>query len=243
MAKVEKKQIEVGDVFTKLTVVEQISKAKWICNCECGNSLTTYASKLLVGGIKSCGCLMKEVLVKRNTTHGLSTMPEYKVWKGMKKRCFNQNDKRFNTYAGRGISVHPDFVESYEKWLAEVGERPQDGQRWSIGRIDNDGWYTYGNMKWELDFQQAQNHTQQSNNTSGITGVRRESKVVGNNTYYSWVVSWKPQDSKYSKTKNFSCNKHGEDIAKQMAIDYRESMIALLNSQGAEYADSHGNIK
>lgn len=239
----EKKQVKVGDVFTKLTVVEQVSGAKWLCKCECGNASTLYQSALINLNTKSCGCLIKEVLVKRNTTHGLSTMPEYKVWKGMKKRCFNKNDKRFETYHGRGISVHHDFVADFELWLKEVGERPKDGQRWSIGRIDNDDGYTYGNMRWELDSQQAQNHTRQSNNTSGVTGVRRESKVVSGKIYHSWVVSWKPIGAKYSKTKNFSCNKFGEDVAKALATEYRTEMIKSLNSQGADYADSHGNTK
>lgn len=179
--------------------------------------------------------------IKRCTTHGLSKRPEYSNWKDMKKRCFNPNNKRYHDYAKRGISVHPDFVESFPKWLEEIGPKPQDGQRWSVGRIDNNGWYTYGNIRWELDNQQARNHTKQKNNTSGIVGIRRNTKITSGTEYHSWIATW--SDGEKKKAKEFSTNKFGEENAKQMAIDYRNKMIEELNLQGFGYANSHGSEK
>ena len=127
-------------------------------------------------------------------------------------------------------------------WLAEIGDKPNDGQRWSVGRIDNDGWYTYGNLRWELDNQQARNHTKQKNNTSGVTGVCFQDKIIAGRLYSTWVARWKDLDGK-SKSKNFSADKYGNDAAKQMAIDFRNRMIEELNAQGAEYAGSHGSDK
>lgn len=183
----------------------------------------------------------QQICIDRNTTHGMSKRCEYSNWKDMKKRCFNPNNKRYQDYAERGISVHPDFVDSFPKWLKEIGDKPKDGQRWSVGRINNNGWYTYGNIQWELDGQQARNHSKQKNNTSGIVGVRRNSKTISGTDYHSWIATW--SDGEKKKSKEFSTNKFGEEVAKQMAISHRIKMIEELNAQGFEYAESHGSDK
>ena len=180
--------------------------------------------------------------IKRCTTHGMSKRPEYSNWKDMKKRCFNTNNKRYQDYAERGISVHKDFVESFVKWFEEIGPKPQDGQKWSVGRIDNNCWYTYGNIRWELDDSQARNHTKQKNNTTGVTGLGIQTKVIAGNSYTSWIARWNSLDGK-SCTKNFSTNKYGYEEAKQLAIAYRNKIIQELNAQGAGYAESHGSEK
>jgi hypothetical protein len=171
-----------------------------------------------------------------------SKMPEYGNWKDMKKRCFNKNNKRYKDYAERGISVHPDFQHDFLKFLAEIGPKPDNITKWSIGRIDNNGWYTYGNIRWETPEQQARNHTKQKNNTSGTTGIAFQTKVIAGRTYSAWVARYKTLEGK-SKSKNFSADKFGHDEAKQLAIDFRNAAIAELNAQGAEYADSHGSDK
>lgn len=170
---------------------------------------------------------------------GISKNRAYGNWKDMLKRCFNPNNKRYENYMGRGISVHSDFKNSFEMFLSEIGEKPE-GSGWSIGRIDNNGWYTYGNIRWETKEQQARNHSRQKNNTSGVTGVKFSTKIINGNTYTAWVASWN-YESRKKKTKNFSCEKYGHDAAKQMAIDYRSKMIEELNMQGFEYAESHGS--
>lgn len=54
-----------GRQFGRLTVVESAGtkkgRALWLCRCECGGSVTTYASYLLCGDTRSCGCLHSEV--------------------------------------------------------------------------------------------------------------------------------------------------------------------------------------
>lgn len=123
-----------------------------------------------------------------------------------------------------------------------MAPKPQDGQRWSVGRIDNDGWYTYNNLEWQLDPEQSRNHTKQSNNTSGITGLQRQVKIIAGKAYESFVACWNDETGK-KKTKNFSTNKFGYEGAKQLAIDYRNKMIAELEKLGIIYAESHGSAK
>ena len=229
----------IGKKFERLTVVSQISAKKWHCVCDCGNTKDVYESSLFTGHRRSCGCLVRDVLMARNVKHGMVNHPAYENWCGMIKRCFNPNDDRYESYMGRGISVHPDFRESFVAFLNEIGEKPE-GKGWSVGRIDNNGWYTYGNIRWETKEQQARNHTRQKNNTSGTTGVKL-SKAVNRNNYESWMASWNDETGR--KTKAFGCNKYGFEQAKQMAIDYRKKMIEELNERGFEYAISHGSDK
>jgi hypothetical protein len=228
----------IGTKFGKLTVVSNVRGKLFNCICECGNSVELYTSNLLSGNNKSCGCLMNEVMIERNTTHGLSKHPAYSNWKDAKKRCFNKNNKSYKNYGERGISMHEDFVNSFELFLGEIGEKPDQINAWTVGRIDNNGWYTYSNIRWELLETQARNHSKQRNNTSGITGVRFNTQIVSGNTYTSWVASWNEGGKK--RTKNFSCEKFGVDAAKEMAISFRDKKIQELKDSGIDYAETHG---
>lgn len=60
-----RKQIQPGDVFTRLTVDHIAGNAsnggrKWLCTCACGNTKVVSASDLNRGDTQSCGCLQKE---------------------------------------------------------------------------------------------------------------------------------------------------------------------------------------
>lgn len=221
--------IEVGMKFGELEISSLHTDNKWNCVCSCGNSKILYTSQLVTGHNKSCGCLLPR--------HGMRKHRAYKSWLHMKQRCMNKDNQDYPNYGGRGLTVHEDFIKSFPKWLDEIGERP-DG-RWSIGRINNNLGYTYGNMRWETDEQQARNHSKSTLNRSGIVGVYRRSKLIAGVEYCSWIAKWANEVNK-SKSKEFSCNKYGEESAKQMAIEYRNKMIATLNIKGFDYADSHG---
>ncbi len=75
------------------------------------------------------------------------------LWKHMRGRCRNNPD-----YAGRGIRVHGAWDKDYESfrtWIqANLGERPEG---YSLDRIDNDGHYEPGNVRWADDLTQTQN--------------------------------------------------------------------------------------
>lgn len=237
-------EVNVGMKFGRLTVESQVGNYKrWNCVCECGgHNSDVPQSHLLSGNTKSCGCLSRDIVIERNTSHGMSKRPEYSHWKGIMKRCFNPNDKRAASYFDKGITVHEDFIKNFPAWLKEIGEKPTSEGRWSVGRIDNNGDYTYGNMRWELDDQQARNHNKQVNNTSGIVGVAIRTTTIAGVDYPAWVACWNTLEGKKT-TKNFSINKYGNEDARELAIRHRNKMIEQLNEQGAEYAESHGSEK
>lgn len=69
-------------------------------------------------------------------------------------RCTNPNDNGYRLYGGRGIKVHPDFLD-FEKFLAHVGERPSPAH--TLDRIDVNGDYEPGNLRWADWTQQCNN--------------------------------------------------------------------------------------
>lgn len=236
-----------GEKYGKLTAVciEGMSDKGsylWKFKCDCGGEITKIAAVVRNGNTSSCGCLRTETLVERNTTHSMSKHPAYSNWKDMFKRCYNPNNKRFKDYQERGIEVDSHF-EYFPHFLAEIGEKPDDIEVWTVGRIDNNKSYEPGNVRWETRAEQARNHSMQRNNTSGIVGVQLQVKVNPvYGEYTSFVACWNDETGR-KRTKNFSTNKYGFEEAKQMAISYREKMLEQLVSSGVSYADSHGTQK
>jgi hypothetical protein len=76
-----------------------------------------------------------------------------RIMSGAKKRCSN---KKFKNYHGRSIKfLFPD-VETAARWIQEnLGERPT--KKHSIDRIDNDGHYEPGNLRWATAREQIRN--------------------------------------------------------------------------------------
>lgn len=76
----------------------------------------------------------------------------------MFQRCSLTAKRPSARYAGRGIGIHLNWTGpgGFERFLAHIGARPTDG-RWSIDRIDNDGDYEPGNVRWASQITQANN--------------------------------------------------------------------------------------
>jgi len=92
-------------------------------------------------------------------THGMSHTITYNSWDGMKQRCTNPNTTDYNHYGGRGIIVCERWLNSFENFLEDMGERPGGKYAYSLDRIDNDGDYTPANCRWATAKEQAANQS------------------------------------------------------------------------------------
>lgn len=132
----------------------------WECLCDealggCGSTAVVAGHSLRSGHTRSCGCLSLKLIRAVNATHGMSNKPEYRIWFSMKQRCVNPRDKRYMDYGGRGISVCQRWLDSFENFYADMGDRPS--RTHSIERKNNDGDYTPSNCVWATKQAQARN--------------------------------------------------------------------------------------
>lgn len=121
--------------------------------CDCGGATQVWLSNLRSGRTSSCGCLAMEILMARNTKHGMSESNEHQIWCGMWQRCGNPNEICWRNYGGRGIKVH-DRWRLFENFLADMGPRPPG---MSLDRIDVNGNYEPGNVRWATTKTQRRN--------------------------------------------------------------------------------------
>jgi hypothetical protein len=145
-----------GKTFGQLTVLQCDSvpgakTTRWKCICSCGNIKSVSAGELKSGGTKSCGC--RKLLLA--TKHGLYKTAEYAIWHTMKARCLNPKDQGYKGYGGRGIGIHEPWVNDFMAFYNYVGPRPTPLH--SIDRINNNGNYEPGNVRWATRKEQSRN--------------------------------------------------------------------------------------
>ena len=147
-----------GQRFGRLTVLRRdndTSPVYWRCQCDCGNVVVAQGGHLKTGNVSSCKCLARENTSRRSLKHGKHNTPEYKCWQQLKERCLNTKGKDYHRYGARGITVHPEWAESFEAFLAHIGPRPAGFK--SVDRINNAKGYEPGNVRWATPAMQSQN--------------------------------------------------------------------------------------
>lgn len=152
----------IGKKFGRLTVLSECEKRtnngkiRYKCNCECGNITDVIGENLRRGITKSCGCLLKEIVAKRSTTHGHTRTRMYTIWCNLKARCYNINEPRYKDYGQRGIGVCDEWLNdfmSFYNWAINNGYN----DNLTIDRIDVNGNYTPNNCRWITLEQQQEN--------------------------------------------------------------------------------------
>lgn len=168
-----------GQHFNKLTALGPVGKSNagqimWLCLCECGNTTVVKSQDIRNGHTRSCGCLQIETVKRVKRIHGMAGTSLYKIWNGIVKRCTNPNCIGYKYYGGRGISIADEWRHDFQAFhgyiicLSHYGEKG-----YSIDRINNDGNYVPGNLRFATRHEQSHN-----SRTSTLITYNDETKCI-----------------------------------------------------------------
>lgn len=175
--------------WTVIGDVESDGKRQLVpCRCQCGTERKVRADALRSGDSTSCGCFAREFHKSRLTRSDLSRTYIYRIWWHIVDRCCNPECPAYENYGGRGIRVCDRWRDSVEDFcgdiLASIGERPSP--RMELDRIENDGNYEPGNVRWATRSQQARNRRATAKLTlSGVTRPMADWAEITGIKYYT----------------------------------------------------------
>lgn len=136
--------------------------------CFCGREFETFVSNVRTGHTKSCGCTALDrtrSAALQRVRHGharggggrpTERTPTYKSWQAMIARCTSDKHPARRYYKGRGITVCAKWLNSFDAFLADMGERPAG---LTLDRIEPDGHYEPGNCRWATPTVQRANRS------------------------------------------------------------------------------------
>lgn len=118
----------------------------------------------------------------KHTKHGKSTHQLHRLWRGIKDRCLNKRSHNYRLYGGRGIEIYKNwkqnFIAFYNYVVTNLG---LDHPGLSIDRIDTNGHYAPGNLRWATKQQQRWN-------TRGFTGKYKGVSKIPSGKYIAQIA-------------------------------------------------------
>lgn len=122
--------------------------------CFCGKVFIGIIAKIKSGQRVGCGCNY----TKGNYKHGMSRTSIYNRWRSIRNRCNNPNFHKYYLYGGRGIRLFEDWVNDFKSFYNYVSELSGYGELGlTLDRIDNEGNYEPGNLRWGTSSEQNKN--------------------------------------------------------------------------------------
>lgn len=176
-----KGEVVNGSVYIKETgpyinpnTGQKIRKAYFVCKY-CGSEFVSHIASIKRGVVVSCGCYHNRRITEALTTHGLSSHRLYSTWRSMIARCVKLYHPNYHRYGGRGISVHKNWIEDFAFFIAYVSTLPNYGKTgYTLDRINPDGNYEPGNLRWANQNTQMRNssHVKSRTGYRGVTTCR-----------------------------------------------------------------------
>lgn len=151
------KPIDVtGQRFGKLTAIKRVGRdserdSLWLLQCDCGNTCIKNLHTVKSGQATSCGCNHKPY------DHDNERL--YRVYHGMKARCYNKNNRTYKWYGALGVRICDEWLHDFDafaKWaLANGYDKTAPRGQFTLDRINPYGNYEPSNCRWvSIDEQQ-----------------------------------------------------------------------------------------
>lgn len=167
-------------------------KAKW--KCFCGKEWICAINDIINGNTASCGCWRQKLI--EDSVLNLNESYLTKLYESIKNRIYNNKNKDYNNYGGRGITMDPAWVNNKSKFIQDIllniGERPNNYQ---LDRINTNHGYYLNNLRWVTPKENCNNKRNNklitiNNQTKTITqwaeisGIKR--KTISNRISSNW---------------------------------------------------------
>lgn len=139
-----------GAKYGKLTIIKTYYKEMKnrerkfaLCKCDCGNITEVRFDCLTNNNTQSCGCMNT---IDREKPNSIRKHKLYRVYYSVKERCYNERNKAYKYYGGRGIKMCDEWLK-YENFLSwALTHRYEEGLQ--LDRIDCNGNYEPNNCRW-----------------------------------------------------------------------------------------------
>ena len=155
-------------------------------------------------------------------THGERHHPLYMTHYNMMRRCYNPDAEDYPNYGGRGIEVCPGWhdIAAFIAWIeANLGPRP-DGC--TLDRIDNDGNYQAGNVKWSTAAEQGRKR-----HSSHLLSLNGETKCI---TEWSETVG-------INRSTIYTRLQRGWSVERALTMSTRNTRLLTLDGETKSLAE------
>lgn len=209
--------IRVGKVVAKQnTGTLDRNSSVYIWACDCGKEFTDSLLRVKARTLSGCEDCRSKAVSDNCKVHGMSGTKEWISWWGARDRCFNENHPHYKNYGGRGIRMCDEWRDDFMTFYEYLGPMPVDGNKYTLDRINNNGNYEPGNVRWVTFIVQANNRRPRLS-SAGIKCVRWETT----NGYKYAIASWRDCNGVVC-TERFSVKKLGEEEALRLAFECRK---------------------
>lgn len=147
-------------VVQEFVGIDRTNNSLWKCLCDCGATFIVRRNAISTGTQKSCGCRKVELSAPKprhgHTSHTKQSV-EYRAFYAARDRCNNPHNVSYRYYGARGIRF---LFDSFEEFHQHLGPRPHPGM--SVDRINTNGHYEVGNVRWATAHEQRMNQRRTS---------------------------------------------------------------------------------
>ncbi len=143
-----------GRRFNRWTCLNYHGQGFWNCRCDCGTVKPVKGAMIRNGSSK--GCIKCNPGLGHATTHGATGSRLYTIYRNMRRRCEDPNNREYHNYGGRGIIVCNEWTRSFEAFQSWAFANGYE-KHLTIDRADNSQGYEPSNCRWATPLEQSRN--------------------------------------------------------------------------------------